>query len=374
VELPLVAIVLPWVGVAVGGWLGYALLRQNGRILLRLDALERQLRQSAGSAPGAWPSLPLGSPAPEFELPDLAGGRRALTDFRGRPVLLIFFSPRCGFCTQMAADLAALPRDGARGAPLPLIVTSGDPGENRALVEKHGIRAPVLRQETTEVSSRYKASGTPTGYLIDEQGRIASEIAVGAPALLALAARPSAGPGDRRGQGAAGKPPLELFQGHRSLAESRITRKGLPAGTPAPPFTLPRVDGGELSREAYRGRRLLLVFSDPECEPCDELARRLETLTRERPTLSVLMVSRGDPEANRRKVREHGLTFPVVLQRHWEVSRLYGIFATPVGYLIDEAGITMADVAVGPAAILARVGAAAVPTDGTSARMGPRGR
>jgi hypothetical protein len=33
--------------------------------------------------------------------------------------LLIFFNPRCGFCTQMAPQLAGMPVDGAEGKPLP---------------------------------------------------------------------------------------------------------------------------------------------------------------------------------------------------------------------------------------------------------------
>ena len=65
------------------------------------------------------------------------------------------------------------------------------------------------------------------------------------------------------------------------------------------------------------------------------------------------MLSRADPEANKRKVAEHGLTFPVLLQRHWEISREYGMFATPIAYLIDEHGVIAADVATGPDAILA---------------------
>ena len=59
------------------------------------------------------------------------------------------------------------------------------------------------------------------------------------------------------------------------------------------------------------------------------------------------MVSRGDPRDNRAKVKEHGLTFPVVLQQHWEISRRYAMFATPIAYLIDEAGVITHDVAVG---------------------------
>ena len=64
------------------------------------------------------------------------------------------------------------------------------------------------------------------------------------------------------------------------------------------------------------------------------------------------MVSRGEPKENRAKVKEHGLTFPVVLQQQWEISRRYAMFATPVAYLIDEAGVIAHDVAVGTDAIL----------------------
>ena len=64
------------------------------------------------------------------------------------------------------------------------------------------------------------------------------------------------------------------------------------------------------------------------------------------------MISKGEPKENRAKVKEHGLTFPVVLQQRWEISRRYAMFATPIAYLIDEAGILVNDVAVGTDAIL----------------------
>ena len=69
----------------------------------------------------------------------------------------------------------------------------------------------------------------------------------------------------------------------------------------------------------------------------------------------MLVVSKRDVEANRAKVAALGLTFPIVLQRQWEISRLYAKFATPVGYLIDEQGILASDVAVGVGPILALV-------------------
>jgi peroxiredoxin len=321
--------------------------------------------------------LPLGSPAPDFELPDLAGARQRLADFRGRSLLLLFFNPRCGFCTRIAPDLAALAVDGADGAPLPLLITTGDAEENRKLVAEHGIRCPVLLQEGMEVGAQYQCNGTPMGYLIDTQGQIASALAIGGPALLAL----SRGETGRRGEheherehehelNPAGSPPLPVppsgpLGGKRSLEESKIQRGGLPAGTPAPDFRLPLLHGGELSLSEYRGRKVLLVFSDPNCGPCDQLAPQLEQLARRTASLQVLMVSRGDLEANRAKAAQHGLTFPVVLQQQWEISREYGKFATPIGYLIDAEGIIAKEVAVGVEPILGLATPAAVaPSNG----------
>ncbi len=45
-----------------------------------------------------------------------------------------------------------------------------------------------------------------------------------------------------------------------------------------------------------------------------------------------------------------------MLQKQWEVSLQYAMFATPIGYLIDEQGILASDVAVGVEPILALAG------------------
>jgi hypothetical protein len=71
------------------------------------------------------------------------------------------------------------------------------------------------------------------------------------------------------------------------------------------------------------------------------------------------MVSRGDEEANRAKAAEHGLTFPIGLQRQWEISRDYGMFATPVAYWIDESGLIASEVVTGVDPILALLARAA---------------
>jgi peroxiredoxin len=142
--------------------------------------------------------------------------------------------------------------------------------------------------------------------------------------------------------------------GNRSLSRSKLKRDGLKAGTVAPNFRLPRLDGrGELSLEELRGRSVLLVFSDPHCGPCQALAPQLERFQQEQNEILIVMISRGDPRENRAKVKEHGLTFTVLLQQQWEISRLYAMFATPIAYLIDETGVIANDVAVGVEPIVA---------------------
>jgi len=68
--------------------------------------------------------------------------------------------------------------------------------------------------------------------------------------------------------------------------------------------------------------------------------------------LALVMVGRGDAEENRKKARQNGFDFPIVLQKKWELSKQYGIFATPVAFLINEEGVIARDVATGADAIL----------------------
>lgn len=342
--------VLPWVLLAVGTWLVYQLVRQNGRILLRLESIERRIVARPGPAEQRREpeGLPLGSVAPDFELPDLSGGRHKLSEFRGQDVLLMFFNPKCGFCTKMVADLAALPVESGNGRALPVVVTTGDADENRKLVAEHGVRCLVLLQQEMEVASRFRAQGTPMGYRLDAGGRIASPLVAGAEPLLQLAGAPFSPVPTGRAHGSKSKHKVP----DPSLARSRINRSGLKAGTPAPEFTLPQITGEELSLADLRGGRVLLVFSDPECGPCDELAPQLQELHVTRPDVQVLVISRRDADATRAKAESLGLTYPIVMQKQWELSMKYGMFATPIGYLIDEQGVLLSDVAVGVGPIL----------------------
>ena len=42
--------VLPWLLLFAGAWLGFQLIRQNGRILVRLEAIEQRMAPQIGRA------------------------------------------------------------------------------------------------------------------------------------------------------------------------------------------------------------------------------------------------------------------------------------------------------------------------------------
>jgi peroxiredoxin len=220
--------ILPWLLVAVGMWLGFQLVRQNGRILVRLEAIEKRMSPRGAEKPKEARGLPVGALAPDFELPDLTGNRHKLSGFRGKDLLLIFFNPKCGFCTKMADDLAALPLNDENGRAVPVVVTTGDLEDNLQLVGRYGIRGTVLLQKEMEIASQFHAQGTPMGYRIDKEGRIASELTIGAEALLKLADAPvGRGSPDSATGSTAGLPdiPMKETFGRTSGSDHRYSRR-----------------------------------------------------------------------------------------------------------------------------------------------------
>jgi len=322
--------------VGLGGWLLFQFLRQNGRILIRLDAIDEALRDLYEELEPRDEGM-LRSPAPAFELPDLHGEPRRLSHWLGRRLLLIFVQSDSHFFAELAPELAALPIDGSNGSPLPVLITTGDSAKTRRLVTEHAIRAPILVQQQMEVAMAFGARSTPSGCLIDEEGAVASKVVQGGAAILALADGTAPGIGEST----------------RDVRRRRRGEpKGLPAGTLAPEFRLSDLDGREVSLSDHRGRTVLLVFSDPHCGPCDALLPKLAESARATPGVQVLMVSRGERKENRKKAERHGIDFPVLLQKKWEVSKAYQAFGTPTGYFIDEEGRIAMQAGVGGEAVL----------------------
>jgi peroxiredoxin len=321
----------------------YQSLQQYGRLSVRLDKLDERLGalSAAGLAEPPEPEgVPVGAALPPFRLPDLTGRTVASDEFIGKRVLLVHWSTSCSFCDTIAADLSgATGKLRKRNTEL-VLVSSGDAGANHKLAEEHGFDCPVLLDDEDHPVEAFATVGTPAAYLIDEEGRVVEGLVLGAdkvPQLLEEAMKGRVG-----------------LSTERPVSASRIERDGLKPGTSAPAFELPTIDGEALSLADLRGQRVILVFSDPQCGPCNELApvlARLQGEARER-GIALVMVGRGDVEENRRKRDAQGIEFSVVVQRGWRLSREYGIFATPVAFAIDEGGRIARAVAKGPEEIL----------------------
>lgn len=332
-------------GVVILGTIGYQAVLRYGRVLLRLRTLEEQLDHLVdrnGSALG----LPVGRVVIEdFELAELRGGRMSFSQWRGRELLLIFFDPSSAACQQIVPSLAALTGRIANGQPLPVIITTGDMATNLKVLHSQGVTCPILVQDDWEVGMLFNVRITPLAYLIDKDGRTASSPAVGASAILALGSAP-------RTARAMSTTTAEPLASH-APRHVNPTQEGLAVGARAPAVSLPLLEGGEISLSSFAGRRVLLVFWDPQYGPGLPLATHLEALYRGPSELAILVISRGSVQRNREVAAELGLTFPIGLQRHWEVSREYAMFATPVAYLIDETGTIAHDVVIGAESILA---------------------
>lgn len=173
----------------VQGWILVNLMRQNGRLLLRMDELEARL--NAGDIASMFEptqpvlGLPVGSLAPAFELPLVSGGTLTLDALcaKAKPILLIFSDPGCGPCIALLPDIAYWQRQYADNLTLALL--------SRGSLEANLAKSAefVLLQQDCEVAEAYHSHGTPGAVYVHPDGTIGSSLAMGADAIKALVAR-----------------------------------------------------------------------------------------------------------------------------------------------------------------------------------------
>ena len=120
--------------------------------------------------------LPLGSPAPDFRLPDTEGRMVSLDDFRGaKALLVVFMCNHCPYVIHVKEGLAALGRDYMPKGVAMVGINSNDvesypqdsPERMKEDKEKYGYPFPYLFDETQETAKAYKAACTPDFFLFD---------------------------------------------------------------------------------------------------------------------------------------------------------------------------------------------------------------
>jgi len=130
--------------------------------------------------------FPVGTPAPEFELPDLNGEKRSLQSLRaqGKNVLLIFLSPYCKPCQAMLPNLVRWPRE-MEQPPHIVLISRGAAQDNLAKL-KDFEPSRVLLQRGFEVATAYDCDATPAAVLVGADGMIRSLLAVEGRAIKQL--------------------------------------------------------------------------------------------------------------------------------------------------------------------------------------------
>ena len=129
--------------------------------------------------------LAIGTVAPPLSLPTVGGGEVALSEFAGRPVVVVFWNPRCGFCQQLLPELLEWERDRPSTAPELLVVSTGDEAANAA----QEFTSTVALDTAGTAMTAFRTTGTPTAVLIGSDARVASPLAVGGPAVRSLLQR-----------------------------------------------------------------------------------------------------------------------------------------------------------------------------------------
>jgi peroxiredoxin len=344
------------------------LLGQNGRLLVRVEALEAQLGTTNVDAPtqnGAtqrMEGLPVGSQAPSFSLSGLHGETLTLDALRAsdKPVMMLFTDPGCGPCNALLPDVGRWQEEHAQKLTLALI-SRGEVEENKTKAQEHGL-SNVLLQKDWEVSESYEVRGTPSAVLISPDGKVATPVAGGAEGIRALLShavgeRPQLPLQPRAQEQVQGQPCPNCGKVHSNGngAAQQVERMGPKVGEPAPEVRLADLESNEVSLEEFRGEQTLVLFWNPGCGFCQQMLPDIKEWEATSPegTPRLLVVSAGSEEAN----KEMGLASPVLLDQQFGVGRAFGASGTPSAVLVDPEGKVASEVAVGAPAVMELAGA-----------------
>lgn len=128
-------------------------------------------------------SMPPGTPAPTFTLPDVATGEmRTLEELAGLAgTLIVFLCAHCPYVIHVQEKLSELAREFSPLGISTLGISANDvlaypddsPEKLREMAERSNLPFPILYDEPQRVAASYTAACTPDFFLFDVERRLA---------------------------------------------------------------------------------------------------------------------------------------------------------------------------------------------------------
>lgn len=126
--------------------------------------------------------LPLGTQAPNFQLPDAVSGKTiSLDTFAGKQALLVMFICRhCPFVKYVQAELAQIGKDYADSHLAIVAISANDaanypddaPDKLKQMATELGFTFPFCYDESQETAKAYTAACTPDFFLFDRDRKL----------------------------------------------------------------------------------------------------------------------------------------------------------------------------------------------------------
>jgi peroxiredoxin/uncharacterized membrane protein YphA (DoxX/SURF4 family) len=279
--------------------------------------------------------LPIGASVPDFTLPDVNNKQVEFDHLlmQMKPLLFFYVSPTCQPCNALLPEIDAWQSE-LKDKVNFVFISEGTAKDN---LEKFGTQRTVLIQKDREVTSKFLAKWTPTAFLVQTDGTIASRLAAGDTAIRELVSQ------------------IKAQETVSFVANEGVANQQKPLiGEELPTFSLSNLDGQTIEPHKLIGSKNVLTFFSLHCSFCkkmvDEIKDWEKVKGQDEPNL--IIMSDGEIDAH----KELGLRSTILIDKDNTISNKLGMNGTPSAILVDENGKIVSETAIGAEQIWSLIG------------------